>query len=116
MKCLAELADRLGKDGPDPADPGDFWLEVVYQCTKLETQRLVMAAGLDPRPDGGFVIHIRADGDRKKRWAQENPTGMAVTRATRGGEARVCYALLRSEFTGFKLTAGERDRLAKLGG
>ena len=113
---LAELADKLGEDGPNPDAPGDFWLEIVYQCAKLEVQRLVMAAGLDPRPDAGFIIHIRADGDRKAKWRQANPTGMAVTRATKGGEARICYALLRSEFTGFTLTAGERERLARLGG
>ena len=89
-----EFLKALGVDEID-----QYWIEVVYQCTKLEVQRLVSGTELDPRshPDEPRALQIRitADGGRKDRWALNNhPEGRGIKAATAGREARDHYVRL----------------------
>ena len=54
-----------------------YWLEIAYQCMKLEVQRAVVLEGIDPRPLGGLYIHvttrtIKSGKTHKDRWALVN--------------------------------------------
>lgn len=69
-----------------------YWIETIYQCAKLETLRVIAAAGIDPRPEKVLVIHIDASGGRKDRWALANfKPGRGAPAATTGREAREHY-------------------------
>ena len=65
-----------------------YWIEVAYQCVKMELQRLLGRFN--------FEIRIVAHGGRKERWALKNhPNGRGVKAATQGREAREHYRRLR---------------------
>lgn len=80
------LLDALGVK---PAQRTKYWIEVAYQCVKMDLQ---VAMGRF-----GFTIHIRADDGRKERWALDRFPGAAtdIARATKGGDARAHYRRLR---------------------
>lgn len=71
-------------------------LEVVFQCTKMEVQRLVKLFGLDPRPSKSLVIDIAAPEGGKDRYALANfREGLGIARASKGGEAKRLYQAWR---------------------
>ena len=54
-----------------------YWLEVAFQCMKLEVQRSVVLEGIDPRPFRGLNIHVTSrkivkGKTHKDRWALVN--------------------------------------------
>ena len=69
-----EAHDEIPYDGTVDA----YWLEVAFQCMKMEVQIAVRTAGVDPRPEKGLLIHVTtttidADGGtHKDRWGQKN--------------------------------------------
>ena len=72
-----------------PAMLDQYWMEVVYQSTKLEVVRIVKAEGLDPRPDKVLVIDILSN---KGKWALNKfKPGKGVLAANQGKEAREHY-------------------------
>ena len=75
--------------GVPDAEINKYWLEVVYQCVKLDLQTAMGRFG--------FKILIRSDGDRKERWALSKWPGGPdqVLRATKGLEAKAHYRRIR---------------------
>lgn len=71
-----------------------YWLEVAYQCAKLDAMRYIMLAGVDPRPNKVLILDIKvAD---KEKWALRNhPVGRGIEAASKGREAREHYKKLR---------------------
>lgn len=66
-------------------EPDQYWLEVAYQCIKLELQVAMR----------GFTFEIRIHDDRKA-WAQSTfPVGRGAVAATYGKEARGHFERLR---------------------
>lgn len=66
-------------------EPDQYWLEVAYQCIKLELQVCMR----------GFTFEIRIH-DAGKRWAQAKfPKGRGAIAATYGYEAKGHFARLR---------------------
>ena len=62
----------------DPARPTRYWLEVAFQCMKLELQVAMRGHGFEIR------VH-----DADKAWAQDKfPEGRGIVAATWGKEAR----------------------------
>lgn len=62
-----------------------YWLEVAYQCIKLELQVAMR----------GFTFEIRIH-DPEKKWAQRKfPEGIGAARATFGKEARLHFMRAR---------------------
>lgn len=74
---------------PEHPDQDDYWLEVAYQCIKLELQRCM------GRMD--FEIHMKDPG---KRWKQRDPNGPRAKAAAQGRGARRCYFKLRGAVPG----------------
>lgn len=73
-----EILAALGVEAID-----QYWLEVAYQCAKLEAQQLAA------QPDSVLMIRIAS---RKERWALANfPEGRGVAAATEGREAKVHF-------------------------
>lgn len=70
-----------------------YKLEVIYQCAKMEVQRLVGGSEHDPRPDRPLRIMIEhANADSKEKWALKNhPEGKGWETASKGYEAREHY-------------------------
>lgn len=71
-------------------DLDQYWLEVIYQCAKLDLRRLLLISGKKPWPR---QIRIRGS---KEKWAQHRyPVGRGSYAATKGKEAREIYRQLR---------------------
>ena len=71
----------------EPERLDQYWLEVCYQCMKMDLQT-----------EFGFNIEIRvnAEGRRKDKWAYDaHPEGLGAERAARGKEARKHFESLR---------------------
>jgi len=69
----------------EPEKPDQYWLEVAYQCIKMELQ-LAMRT---------FAMEIRIH-DLGKKWAQKNyPEGRGARAATFGREARGHFKRIR---------------------
>ena len=87
-----EFLKELGVAAPDR-----YWVEVAYQCAKLEVLRLVSHTDWDRRGDGvPLQFMILAHDGRKDRWALANlPAGRGEDAATKGLEAREHYRRLR---------------------
>ena len=95
---LQELKDHLGEAGPDPKKPTQYWLEVAYQCMKMDMQTAC-----------GFQIEIQITNASGKKWALikhpdpdrkiDKATGNVVMtgvfKATKGLEAKRHYKALR---------------------
>lgn len=61
-----------------------YWLEIIYQCIKMDCQRF-----------NGFGIYIRIR-DTARKYAQVNyPKGRGAEAATKGKEAKGYYRRLR---------------------
>jgi hypothetical protein len=90
-KALLATAASLSVDKLD-----QYWLEVIYQMTKLEAQRLIFRTELDTRSDAtpALVFHFRTQA--KARWRhQGRPPGRGIRKATEGKEARLMFEELR---------------------
>ena len=70
-----------------------YWLEVVYQCTKMDVQTGIEGTALDPRVSGKPVqFHFLRD----DRYAQaKHKVGRGPSPATKGREARGHYQKVR---------------------
>lgn len=67
-----------------------YWIEVIYQMSKLELRRIMLLNGESAWPD---MIKIKGD---KSKWALTNyPTGRGIEKATFGKEAREIYRHLK---------------------
>lgn len=113
-EILAELwADE---NWPDPIAEGDeaptdeqvlckglqrteadqYWLEVAYQCAKLDIQHAVGGTDLAPEKGGALRIIIMDSSKVDGTWAQEGkPAGRGVETARKGKEARRHYQRIR---------------------
>jgi hypothetical protein len=74
---------------PERPEEDDYWLEVAYQCIKLELQRCV----------GHFTFEIHMK-DPGKKWRQSNPNGERARAAAQGRGARRCFARFRGSVPG----------------
>ncbi|MCP4304718.1 MAG: hypothetical protein GY788_07545 [bacterium] len=64
-----------------------YWLEVAYQCMKLDVQLHVALAGIDPRPKSSLVITVNGRPGHKARWAQSRkPKGKMADLAKKYGD------------------------------
>jgi len=95
---LQELKDHLGTAGPNPKKPTQYWLEVAYQCMKMDMQAAC-----------GFQIEIQITNASGKKWALikhpdpdhkvDKETGIVIMtgvyKATKGLEAKRHYKALR---------------------
>ncbi len=64
-------------DIPYNGEVDAYWLEVAYQCMKLEVQRSIVLEGIDPRPLRGLNIHVTSNTIKKgkthkDRWGLVN--------------------------------------------
>ena len=69
-------------------DIDQYWLEVAYQCAKMDAQAAVLRAG----GDFGFEIKIA---NRPEFALANHPPGRGIEAATQGSEARQHYKRLR---------------------
>lgn len=87
-----EILDALGVSG---TELDQYWLEVAYQCAKLEVARVLVDSGHDPWPARPRAIVIQSrkgaeEGD--PGWVIANyPVGRGADAATKGREAREHY-------------------------
>ena len=101
-KCYPAFFKELGVI---KADIDQYWIEVAYQCMKMELQRIMGRFN--------FEIRVRAHGGRKGRWALANnpdpylkidEDGKIIDsgplRATEGRQAREHYKRLRGFIPG----------------
>jgi hypothetical protein len=80
-----EMLRELGVEQPD-----QYWLEVAYQCMKLDLQVAMRAPSFEIR------MH-----DPDKRWAlKDHPEGRGIEAADRGGGARAEYRRMRGFLPG----------------
>ena len=79
--------------GKSPSDADQYWLEVAYQCAKMDVQLALEGTKYDPRTAGKPArVHF----SRCNHWQQHlHPVGLGVARATRGLEARGHYRRVR---------------------
>lgn len=85
---VEEWFKLLGVDKPD-----QYWLEVAYQCAKLDLQMAVLDTEFDPR-HAGKAVEFRFSNYPPyalKRW----PEGKGLEKATKGKEAREHYKRIR---------------------
>lgn len=85
-----------------------YWIEVFFQCLKMDVQHQVRVCGVDPRQlDPPLQLEIRINSGRnsdgtsnmgatKEKWALKNyPKGRGIVKATQGREARQHFQRLR---------------------
>ncbi|TVO75134.1 hypothetical protein [Sedimenticola selenatireducens] len=88
-----ELLMELGVEG-EAID--QYWLEVAYQCAKLDVQNAIRGTDLMPKVGGALCLFVQ---DPDKRWSQKNyPEGKGAESATKGKEARDHYTRIRGGF------------------
>lgn len=79
-----------------PADYDQYWLEVAFQCMKLEIQRTIGGTRFDPRSrDVPTALCISIAGGKEKWALNKFPPGRGIWLATKGKEARGHYLRLR---------------------
>lgn len=73
--------------------PDRYWLEVAYQCAKLDLQSALVGTEYDPRTSGKSAeFHF----SRASEWALKRfPSGKGEDAASRGKEARQHYIRVR---------------------
>lgn len=73
--------------------PDQYWLEVAYQCAKLDLQMAIAGSKYDPRTSGKPAnFHFK----RSEKWTQKKyPAGKGPNAATQGREAREHYRRIR---------------------
>jgi hypothetical protein len=88
----AAYGEVMAGIGFDLAKLDQYTAEVVYQCTKMEVQRIVREAGVDPRPLKAMIIDIAVPEGGKDRFALSAlPRGRGAEAASQGREAREHY-------------------------
>lgn len=75
------------------AEKDQYWLEVAYQCIKLDCQAALVGTDFDPR-SAGKPAEIRFSNAPEYRIA-DHPPGRGVEAATQGREARDHYVRIR---------------------
>lgn len=86
----AAYLDWLKLLGVDFGDLDQYWIEVAYQCIKMDVQAALEATILDSG------VHAQINFARAERWALKNyKTGKGAAAATRGREARDQYKRIR---------------------
>lgn len=91
-----EYLVELGVEEPD-----QYWLEVAFQCMKMDIQSAVIGTDAMPEFGGALVISVRdmTKTDGLSKWAQAAyPKGKGAESATKGKEARDHYARIRGGF------------------
>lgn len=79
--------------GVEPGAADQYWLEVAYQCAKMDLQSAITNTVHDPRTSGCSVEFIFT---QSERWAQNKyPAGRGIHAATQGREARDHYRRIR---------------------
>ena len=86
--AMTEWFELLGNPKPD-----QYWLEVAYQCAKMDLQMALSGTQFDPRNAGkSSELHF----SRAPQWAQSAfPKGKGADAATQGREARGHYQRVR---------------------
>ena len=77
----------------DVSEVDQYWLEVAYQCIKLDTQAALVGTEFDPRTSGKHVEFRFSNAPEYALAA--HPEGRGVAAATQGKEARGHYTRLR---------------------
>ena len=81
--------DILAALGVEKKNWDQYWIEVAYQCAKLEVLRVISHTEYDPRPAKSLLINIES---RKDTWALSKfKPGKGVVAASNGKEAREHY-------------------------
>lgn len=79
--------------GVEPANADQYWLEVAYQCAKLDIQMAIEGTKYDPRTAGKATEIVM---NRAAHWQQKlHPAGKGSHAATKGLEAREHYRRIR---------------------
>lgn len=73
--------------------PDQYWLEVAYQCAKLDLQACLAGTDYDPRTAGKAAeFHFL----NRPQWAlNRHPKGRGINAASKGKEARAHYRRIR---------------------
>lgn len=88
-----ELVGVMRADGAYLKDPDQYWLEVAYQCAKMDLQLAITSTEHDPRTSGKSA-EFRFT--KSATWAQQKfPPGRGIVAATQGREAREHYRRVR---------------------
>lgn len=79
--------------GVNLADADQYWLEVAYQCAKMDLQMALEGTPFDPRTAGKPAeFHFT----RHNHWKQKlHPPGKGIVAASKGLEAREHYRRIR---------------------
>jgi hypothetical protein len=72
-----------------------YWLEVAFQCAKLDVQFAVAGTSLQAKAGGALWI-IVVDSDKKKYRRANHPQGRGSDVAAQGLEARMHYQRIRN--------------------
>lgn len=73
-----------------------YWLETMFQCAKLEAQRLTVGTPADRSQDGiPLQIHIFSGADKSRWQVRRFPAGRGIRLATKGGEAKGHFKRIR---------------------
>jgi hypothetical protein len=88
-----ELLGVIDADGTAIQEIDQYWLEVAYQCAKMDLQLAIENTEHDPRTAGKFAeFHFTAD----QKWKQTNyPPGRTSAAASQGREARQHFTRIR---------------------
>lgn len=86
--AMKEWLALLGIERPD-----QYWIEVAYQCAKLDLQSAIAGTPYDPRTSGKSA---QFNFSRADQWALKKfPVGRGTGPATEGREARAHYIRIR---------------------
>lgn len=78
---------------PDVDVPDQYWLEVAYQCTKLDLQSAIVGTPYDPRLSGK---NVEFKFQKTEKYAHKNwPAGKTAEVASQGKQARLHYIRVR---------------------
>jgi hypothetical protein len=91
----------LAELGVADADIDQYWLEVAYQCAKLDIQQAVFGTTDGPEKGGALVTIVTdaSKGEDGSKWAQRKwPEGAGASAATKGRAALEHYKELRGGF------------------
>lgn len=74
-----------------------YWLEVAFQCAKMDVQRAVQGTDDAPAEGGALTIFVNDNAKVAGTWAQKNyAVGRGTKAAAQGKEARAFYKVLRN--------------------
>lgn len=83
----------LAELGVAPKSVDQYWVEVAYQCIKMDVQAAIEGTDIDPSIAGKSAQINMSPADK---WALKSfPKGKGITAATQGREARDHYKRIR---------------------